>query len=50
MTTASVTQVREPIHKGAVGRWMRYAEQLQPVIDALGGMKAVERIEASGQV
>lgn len=44
VTTASVTQVREPIHARAIGRWRRYEAQLQPLIKALGGMKVVEKL------
>lgn len=29
VTTFSATQVREPIHRSAVGRWKKYAEHLQ---------------------
>lgn len=34
--TASATQVRQPIHDRAIGRWRRYAPYLQPLIRALG--------------
>ena len=34
--TASATQVRKPIYNSAVGRWRAYAEQLGPLLDALG--------------
>ncbi|MBT6827710.1 MAG: tetratricopeptide repeat protein [Rhodospirillales bacterium] len=33
--TASVAQVRKPIHKGAVGRWQAYEAQLAPLIKTL---------------
>ena len=33
--TASVVQVRKPIHQGAVGRWQAYETQLAPLIKAL---------------
>lgn len=33
--TASILQVREPIHAGSVGRWHRYASVLEPLRDAL---------------
>lgn len=33
--TASVWQVREPLHARACGRWHAYAEHLQPLITAL---------------
>ncbi|MDO8861145.1 sulfotransferase [Haliea sp. E1-2-M8] len=35
VTTASVVQVREAAHTRSVGRWRRYAEQLQPMRRAL---------------
>jgi hypothetical protein len=35
VATASAVQVRQPIHAGSVGRWRRYATQLQPLIDEL---------------
>jgi Sulfotransferase family len=31
VTTASAAQVRSPIHTDSVGKWRRYAEQLQPL-------------------
>jgi tetratricopeptide (TPR) repeat protein len=34
--TASFAQVRRPIYKGSVGRWRRFAAQLQPLLQALG--------------
>jgi tetratricopeptide (TPR) repeat protein len=34
--TASVNQVRKPIYSSSSGRWKKHAEQLQPLIDALG--------------
>lgn len=33
--TASVVQVRQPIYKSSVGRWRRYGDELNPLIDAL---------------
>jgi hypothetical protein len=33
--TASVAQVRKPIYKTAVKRWMKYGDGLQPLIDAV---------------
>lgn len=35
ITTASYSQVTEPIYKRAAGRWLRYRRHLQPAIDAL---------------
>ncbi len=34
--TASVVQVRQPINRGSIGRWLPYKSMLQPLIDALG--------------
>lgn len=33
--TASLVQVRQPIHADSVEGWRRYEQQLQPFIDAL---------------
>jgi hypothetical protein len=33
--TASAVQVRSPVHKGSVGKWKHYEEQLQPVYNRL---------------
>jgi len=33
--TASHNQVRQPLYRGAIGKWQRYAHQLQPLVDAL---------------
>ena len=34
-TTASASQVRQPIYRSSVGRWRNYREQLSPLVDAL---------------
>ena len=34
--TASATQVRQPLYASAVGRWRRYQDELQPLLEALG--------------
>jgi tetratricopeptide (TPR) repeat protein len=34
--TASLVQVREPLHKNSVGRWRLYGARLKPLLDALG--------------
>jgi tetratricopeptide (TPR) repeat protein len=34
--TASAAQVRKPIYRSSVGRWRAYADQLQPLLEALG--------------
>lgn len=36
--TASAAQVRKPIGKGSVGRWRAYADELGPLIAALGDL------------
>jgi len=36
VTTASASQVRQPIYKTAVKRWQRFETHLQPLINALG--------------
>ena len=35
-TTRSVSQVREPISAGSVGRWRRYGDRVLPLAEALG--------------
>ena len=35
VTTASAVQVREPAHTRSIGRWRRYEQQLQPMLDTL---------------
>lgn len=35
VSTASAVQVREPAHTRSVGRWKRYEEQLQPMVEIL---------------
>jgi tetratricopeptide (TPR) repeat protein len=39
--TASLLQVRKPMYRSAVGRWKRYEQQLQPLIEALRNRAAV---------
>lgn len=34
--TASITQVRQPIHRNSVAAWRRYERELAPFIRALG--------------
>jgi hypothetical protein len=34
--TASAAQVRQPIYQSSVGRWRVYADQLKPLLEALG--------------
>jgi len=40
VTTASGTQVREPIHGGGLGHWRRYAAWLGPLRERLEGAGA----------
>lgn len=37
VNTASLLQVREKINTGALGKWRRYQEELEPLAGALGG-------------
>jgi len=37
--TASVTQVRQPIYRNAIGRWKSYEMMLQPLLNELGTAK-----------
>ncbi|KAL6749787.1 P-loop containing nucleoside triphosphate hydrolase protein [Haematococcus lacustris] len=41
VSTASLAQVRKELYSSSVGRWRRYAQQLKPLIDALGGTVAM---------
>jgi tetratricopeptide (TPR) repeat protein len=34
--TASMVQVRQPIYRTSIGRWQRYKDLLQPLVQALG--------------
>jgi hypothetical protein len=34
--TASLMQVRQPVYRGSIGTWRRYAEYLEPLAQALG--------------
>jgi tetratricopeptide (TPR) repeat protein len=47
--TASSWQVRQPIGKGAVGRWRRYERYLGPLRDALGADACARGDDASAQ-
>lgn len=40
--TASVTQVRQPLYRTAVGRWQNYRRHLGPLLEALGRSPAEE--------
>ncbi len=37
VTTASASQVRQPLHTNSIGRWRHYGEQLKPLQTALLG-------------
>jgi tetratricopeptide (TPR) repeat protein len=41
--TASMSQVRQPIYQTSIGRWHRYKDLLQPLIQALSPDSAVHR-------
>ncbi len=43
-TTASASQIRQPIYQSSVGRWRHYRAHLQPLVDALrvAGVTEVE--------
>ena len=43
--TASITQVRKPIYKGAINRWKKYGPKIIPLIDALGHAAPAEAIK-----
>lgn len=36
VTTASLMQVRKPMYKSSVNRWMKYGDRLKPLLKALG--------------
>ncbi len=37
--TASMTQVRKPAYQSSIGRWRRYADHIQPLLQALGDLR-----------
>jgi tetratricopeptide (TPR) repeat protein len=45
--TASLSQVRRPLYRSAIGRWRHYEKHLQPLLEALG--PAVVDYERSAQ-
>jgi hypothetical protein len=45
--TASATQVRQPLYRGAIGRAQPYAAMLGPLIEALGSNGAGQTTEAN---
>lgn len=46
--TASTQQVRKGINTGAIERWRRYEDHLDPLVKALGGMEWIENWAAEG--
>lgn len=40
--TASITQVRQPVHTTSVERWRGYEKHLQPLFEALGEYSPLE--------
>lgn len=45
VSTASAAQVLEPVDTGRVARWRNYARHLEPLVEALGGLQGVERMD-----
>lgn len=43
VVTSSAFQVREAVNRSGFGRWRRYERHLQPLVEALGGIEAIER-------
>ena len=39
VTTASMTQVRQPVYRSSIGRWRRYQEYLGPLLEKLGDVR-----------
>jgi hypothetical protein len=39
VTTASMTQVRQPLYRSSVGRWRRYRDYLGPLMQGLGDLR-----------
>jgi hypothetical protein len=50
VNTASIWQVRQPVYKSSVQRWIPYANHLQPLILALGDLleSDYEKLESLG--
>ncbi|HTO59867.1 MAG TPA: sulfotransferase, partial [Bradyrhizobium sp.] len=48
--TASLVQVREPLHANSVGRWRLYGARLKPLLDALGIGTASPQLTDGGSV
>ncbi|NIZ62981.1 hypothetical protein DL239_18605 [Sedimentitalea sp. CY04] len=48
--TASVDQAREKINTRALGKWQAYQEQLQPLVEALGGPNWIEAWREQDQI
>lgn len=48
--TASVFQVRSKINKGAVAKWVRFENELQPLVAALGGQEWIESWTAADKL
>jgi tetratricopeptide (TPR) repeat protein len=39
VSTASMSQVRQPVYRSSVGRWRRYEHYLEPLLQALGDLR-----------
>jgi hypothetical protein len=46
--SANQRQVRQPINNASVGRWRRYEEWIQPLIESLGGLEWIEAEQRDG--
>jgi hypothetical protein len=46
--TASMSQVRQPIYRTSIGRWQRYKDLLQPLLQALDLNSAVDATRVRG--
>ena len=47
--TASVTQVRQPVYMGSIGRWRKYERYLKPLLDELGPLVREYEEELEGR-
>lgn len=48
--TASATQVRRPVHTGAIGSWRRFEKHLQPLLDKIGDLVVAYESELDGAI
>ena len=50
IATASVLQVRSPIHRRRLGRWKVYGDSIQPLVDGFGGWTSISEWEVQDEV